>query len=272
MLDTIIRAGVDKDIWCCYRMASSDDTKPTDIYARDDGGIPFGTDLAAKGWSIIIPQGAQKRGWLAGEQADPKEVAEWVYESVVETEVVDFDDVVESVSSKHGQVAEQTLNDAIATKVRDGSFYVYQGSKNQTEKPTNLATRTAAILYTPKPGDVLITKKQAAERGWLADQNTAFELGGPDHIDKVFGALRRVDTLYGSGATTQLDLLSLSQLTLPGGGKIDINLHEVTPQAMQALGELFGLLADLVTPDGASDCFLEIKEPHTDCVFFKELQ
>ena len=76
------------------------------------------------------------------------------------------------------------------------------------------------MLYTPRPNDVVITKAEAAQRGWLAEQEQVFRLAGKEGAHKLMPLLARIGGLYARGAQSKIDLLDLIDLSLPGGGTL----------------------------------------------------
>ncbi len=90
--------------------------------------------------------------------------------------------------------------------------------------------RNQAQFYHPQKGDVLITKKEAAERGWLAegDKRLSLDGSGPDEVKPLLAALRRVETLYGRGATTTLNACQLELLRQSAGKSLTRNTPPVS--------------------------------------------
>ncbi|MBE3572879.1 MAG: AAA family ATPase, partial [Moorella humiferrea] len=121
-------------------------------------------------------------------------------------------------------------------------------------------------------GDVLITPAKAAERGWLKASGQTFTLEGREGTEKILPLLGRLGSIYNRGARTTIKLLELTDLELPEGGLMRIELTDVTPGSMQALGELFEVLAGVVAKGERTDAFLEIENPDDDCPFIKELK
>lgn len=270
VLEQIVRAGVQKGIWCVFRMEGEDSTKPGEFY-HEEKEIPMGVNLGDPGYVLITPQGAKKRGWTVTSTADPVNVQEQLAYTLAGSGTATVHDVLEKHAAQYGPCPAQDLEEAITTLVKKDRLYVYQGAPDQQEKPV-LIHGAGAALYTPQPGDVLITPDMAIERGWVAGGTSVFKLEGKDGAAKLLPLLKRLGSIYNRGAKSNIEFMEIADLELPEGGTLRIQLNNVTPGSMQALGELFEVL-DSVTENGEyTEAFLEILEPDEDCSFIQELK
>ncbi|MDN5345525.1 MAG: hypothetical protein PWQ18_1639, partial [Clostridia bacterium] len=269
VFEQLIRAGVQKGHWCLYRMGDAASTRPEEFYDQEHE-IPMGVNLDGEAYSLVTPQGAKQRGW-AETRIDPDRVRDDVMYEVTRQGEAALETVAEGVNEKYGLVPEQDLTDVVAGLVRNGRLFVHRGNPGQEEKP-DLIHGPAAALYTPQPGDVLVTPARAAERGWVTSVPRQLTYGGKEGTAKFLPLLRRLGSIYNRGARSTIKTLDLSELELPAGGTLRLQLDNVPPASMQALGELFEVLDSVVRKGAGTDVFLEIADPDDNCPLIQELK
>ncbi len=270
VIEQIFRVGVQKGVWCVYRMGEADQTRPAEFYHREHE-IPFGLDLTKQGYSLITPQGANQRGWADSPKVDRSKVKDSVYGAVVTGGTATVSQIMEKVAETYGRIPDRDLEDVVTSLIRDGRLIAFRGTPEQQDKP-DLIRGTGAVVYTPQATDVLITPAKAAERGWIAEKRQNLILSGPDAADKILPLLRRLGSIYNRGAKSTIKDLDLAGLVLPAGGFLRLQLSDATPDTMKALGELFEVLDHLVAKGGQTDVFLEISEPNEDCLLVREIK
>ena len=270
VIDQILRSGVQKGVWCVYRMGEADQTRPAEFYHREQE-IPFGMDLTKAGYSLITPQGALKRGWADSPQVDRSKVKDSIYGAVISGGTTTLSQIAETVAQAYGSVPDRDLEDAVTALIRDGRLIAYRGTPEQQDKP-DLIRGAGAVVYTPQAADVLITPAKAAERGWITEKRQSLTLSGPSAADKILPLLRRIGGIYNRGAKSTIKDLDLAGLVLPAGGLLRLQLSDATPDTMKALGELFEVLDNLVSKGGQTEVFLEITEPGEDCLLVQEIK
>ncbi|MFZ5897783.1 MAG: ATP-binding protein [Bacillota bacterium] len=270
LLERIIRAGVQKGVWCVYRMASQDSLQPAELYHRDND-IPMGVNLCDKGYSLITPQGANQRGWTTARAVDPGKIRDAVIYEVAQAGTSTVREVSEGVTNKCGQVPARDLADAVVTLVKSGRLLVAQGKPDSGEKP-HLVRGEEAALYTPQPGDLLVTPARAAELGWVTRESRRLSLEGRKGAEKFLPLMRRLGSIYNRGAKSTVEMLDIVDLKLPEGGAIRLQLTNVPPASMKTLGELFEVLDTVAQQGESTEVFLEIPDPGDDCPFVRELK
>jgi hypothetical protein len=270
VLDQLIRGGVSRGIWCLFRMESEESTKPVEIYSQSTGELPFDIDLS-KDYSIITPDGANQRRWTKGKGPDLTRVKDWVRQVVTEKQIATVSEVAEDVVKKFGEVPKKALDDTISKLVQEKRCMTYKGTKEQDDKP-DLTWGTSAAFYIPEPNDLIITPKQAAEKGWITAKEKALSLSGSDGAKILIPLIGRIGSLYQRGGKSAIDLLDLTELELPKGGALRISLTNVLPESVKDLGELFEVLEGLVKIGDQTEAYLEINEPNDECPFVKELR
>ena len=270
VLEQIIRAGVQRGAWCVFRMGAEDSIKPLEFYDREHD-IPMGANLLDGGYSLVTVQGANQRGWAKAGVPDPAKVRDIVIYSVGESGLATVREVSENIAEKYGDIPPEEMEEVMVDLIKKGRLLAFHGKPDQTEKP-KLISGPDAVLYTPRPGDVLVTPAKAAELGWITSARRTFTLSGKEVADKLLPLLRRLGSIYSRGAKSTIESLDLVDLELPEGGTIRIQLTGATPGSMKALGELFEVLDGIVLRGEYTDVFLEIADPEEDCLLIQELK
>jgi len=271
LLPQLIRAGVERGAWCVFKMGSAESTKPDEFFSRDTGHIPFHIDLTGE-YSLVTPEGANKRGW--GKQAGPDKdaVKDWVRQAMSETPAMSVLALKEKVAEKHGDVPYSTISDTVVQFVQDSKLMAYKGKIDQVEVPASLTSGADAMFYTPEGKDIVITPAYAAEKGWITKGTRGIDLEGKKGAKIILPLLKRIGSLYAKGGKSTISSLDLTELPLNKGGSLRITLTEVPPDSMKALGEFFEVVSGLISQDNKADVYLTINEPQDKCPFVEELQ
>ena len=269
VLEQILRAGVTKGVWCIFRMGDMDQIQPDEFFDQETE-VPLGLDLRKDEYSLITLQQAKVRNWTSGEGPDIEEVERWVKEVIAEYNAIRIGKLQENINEKHGELSTDQISEIISRFARQETVYAYQGKENQEDKP-QLIYGVKASLYSPSKNDIVLTKSEAAKRGWLSDKPEVFKLSGREAAEQLVSVLNRIGSLYNRGAKSAVKEFDLVDLELEKGGKLRIGLHDVPAESMKNLGELFGVIAGITQIDHDTEGFLVIEDPSEDCLFLKEL-
>jgi hypothetical protein len=128
-----------------------------------------------------------------------------------------------------------------------------------------------AILHSVGKDDVILSPAEAARRGWVKIDPRYLELKGPEAAARLLPLLGRIGSLYGRGASSKLDVLDLVELQLQGGGRMRLLLQDCPPEDLKRLGELFEVLAGLVSQNERTQARIRITDPRDDCPLVKAL-
>ena len=268
-LDVIVRAGVEKGLWCIFQMESEDSANPDEFFDRESE-LPLNLNLWQKPFFIIQPSEARKRGW-GRERPDPNHVQGWIKDEVADYKALTVGDLASQLRDKHGDLHEQDVSDALNPLLRQEALMAYQNGIEPSERP-QLIFGQRAILYSPSQTDVVITKAEAARRGWLTDKPDSLSLSGRRGAEVLFPLLRRIGSLYNRGATSFLNNLELTELALPKGGTLSIAFHDVSPESAALLGEFLETAENIASLEDKTEGFLEVADPSDDCIFVKEIR
>ena len=272
IFDQIVREGVTRGAWCLFRMQDEQSAKPQALYSRDADTLPLDLDLSAPGWAIVTLPGANQRGWLGGAViADPARVETWVADAMREEPAAYVSQIIEKVVGAHGEIPESDILTAIDNAVREAKALTYSGTREQEAAPSALVQGPTAILHSVGKDDVILSPAEAARRGWVKIDPRYLELKGPEAAARLLPLLGRIGSLYGRGASSKLDVLDLVELQLQGGGRMRLLLQDCPPEDMKRLGELFEVLAGLVSQNERTQARIRITDPRDDCPLVKTL-
>lgn len=269
VLEQIIRAGVEKGIWCAYRMGDEESSRPSEFYSRDNP-IPMGVSLANKGYGLVTPQGANKREWSAKIGVEATRLRDAVYEAVVQSGETTVEGLVEEVREELGDVSESEVQDALTYLVKKEKLYAYRSDPNAGGKP-NIFAGEAAGLYVPRPSDGVITPARAGEKGWITKRDCLI-IQGEEGSKVVLPLLKRIGSIYMRGAKSKIEVLDLSDVELPGGGTLRLEVMNVSPDSAKAIGELFEVLGEVVTRAAGAKAYLRLADPDDECLLVKEIK
>ncbi len=270
VFDQIVRAGVDQGNWCLFRMGNEETITPDEFYSRDDGGLPLDVDIT-KGYSLVTPEGAKKRGWGKTKGPDTRRIQDWIRDLTKETSIGTMGELSEKLGEKFGEVPGKKVSTALSNLIQESRLYAHKGSINQEEKP-ELIKGTAAAFYVPDKNDVIVTPAKAAEKGWVEEKDHSLQLSGKDGAQKLMPLLRRIGALYERGGKSRIDMLDMTDMELPEGGTLRISLENAPPEAVKNLGELFETVDGIVKTGDQTECHLTISHPESDCPFVNELK
>lgn len=271
LLPQIIRAGVNRGVWCLFRLASSESVKPEEFFSRDTGELPFDLDLTQEGWSLVTLPGAKKRGW--GPAAiDKKKLEHLVIHQIEEKEAVTVKDVQAETLKNFGEVPEEILYDVIKDQLRHGKLAAYPGVADQQEKPPGLYLGKTPLTPPITPDLVLTTPAAVAVKGWVTAGPDAFKLAGTDGAHRFYPLLGRLGGLYARGAQSTIKSLELVDYETPGGGALRLTLENIPPEGMKRLEEFFEVLGGIISPGQDSEIYLEIEDPDDSCPLVQELK
>lgn len=268
LFNHIVRAGVEKGIWCLFRMQSQSD-EPDAFYSRDTGNLPLSLDLSDPNWSLVGLKHAKKLGW-GPKSVDKDKIKQIVYSEVSEKEAVQVDQLRERIAEEYGDIPENELTDSISTLIKSGQVGTYTGPPEQTEKPSDLVYGKVAVVHPVKNGQSLITPSSIAKRGWK-DEKKGLKLSGQEGVNKLWPLLKQLGQIYAQGGTSHIDLLEFFDLEIPGGGKLRLSMEDVSPEGMKHLDEFFDILAELIQKGDQTDLELEIREPEDECAFVRKI-
>jgi hypothetical protein len=268
LFEDIIRSGVERGVWCLFRMSSHKD-EPEDFYSRDTGSLPMSLDLSKPEWSLVSMKHAQKLGW-GPKSVDKEKVKEIITSTVDEQEASSVAHVHARVSDNYGEVPESEVKEAISSLVKSGRLGVYSGSPEQTVKPPDLVYGKVAVVQPVKEDQSLIAPAAIAKRGWK-EEKTGIRLSGTQGMNKLWPLFKQLGQIYAQGGRSSIDLLEVLGLEIPGGGQLRVSLEDVSPEGVKQLDELFATIAELTEKGENTDLELEISDPDEECSFVRKI-
>lgn len=273
VLETLLRDGIQSGVWVAYKMSNDPtDTLPGELYSQKNP-LPISVALLDGGYSIMTVAGAKKRGWLDSDQVPNEKVKSVIRDTMQASGAVTIQDLTQAVQIQLANATEQQIKENVQDMLQSGGYGLYQGQPDQQMKPSNMVDGFTAFSHEPQPEEVLITRTEQSERGWLDTRSRGIRLSGNEGAKKLIPLLRRMGSLYTrSGATSTIDTLDISDLKLLGGGTLRFALENATPADIKRLDELLQILCDTVKVTDATEADLLIGDPDDNCAFVKELK
>ncbi|AVX21337.1 Protein of unknown function [Carboxydocella sporoproducens DSM 16521] len=269
VFEQIIRAGVQKGVWCLFRM-ENENSWPAEFYDQETD-LPMSLNLSDPGYWIVTPQGANKRGWNREDRIDPEVLRRDIIYKIENNEPPTWEELNVLVTRQYGDGAQQQLQEEVVEMLKRGELLVCRQTGSST-MPEIISGNTA-IFYTPMSIDRILTPEQAQAKGLLDKQvKDKFTLRGKEGAEKIWPLLHRIGSIYNRGAKTKIDYLDLTDLTLPDGGTLRLELNNASPKTMKMLGELFEVLANVVSLGENTEVILEVEEPDESCLLMQELK
>ncbi|QTA88533.1 ATP-binding protein [Desulfonema magnum] len=270
LLDQIIRAGMERGVWCLFRMAGQTE-KPDEFFSRDTENLPFNADLSAKGWSLISSRGAGQRGWEPA-QIDKEKVKSVVAETVKKYEAATVADVICQVKKEFSDIPDRTVTDVTTDLIHGGKLASYSGEPDQQEKPSDLMYGQGVIAAVVRPETILATPELITKRGWIKKQAEIFMLSGREGANRMFPLLGTIGSLYARGAKSTIRTLEMIDLEIPNGGRLHLTMENVPPEGMKTLDEFLEILGEIVAQGSGTELELEIEDPDDACLLIQKLK
>ena len=268
-LQSLVQSGV----WVAYKMSNDPtDSLPGELYNQKKP-LPISVALLDGGYSLMTVTGAKKRGWLDSDQVPNEKVKNVIRDTMQASGAVTIQDLTQAVQGQLTNATEQQIKENVQDMLQAGGYGLYQGQPDQQMKPSSMVDGFTAFSHEPQPDEVLITRTEQSERGWLDTRSRGVRLSGNEGAKKLFPLLRRMGSLYTrSGATSTIDQLDISDLKLPSGGTLRLALDNATPADIKRLDELLQILCDTVKITDATEADLLIGDPDPNCALVKELK
>ncbi len=272
-LERILREGIASGVWAAYKMSETDiDDIPVEFYSAEKP-LPFDVDLVNGGYSVMMMEGAKKRGWTEEDRVPNEKVADAVRTIMQNSGAAAVKDVVDEVQRQYSNVDKEQVKDVVLEIVKEGRYGLYEGTADQTDKPEDITTGFQAYGHTVDDNEVLVTRNVQSERGWLGSRVNQFRIDGNDGAKKLFPILKRIGSLYTrGGATSTIGSMDISDLKLPGGGTIRVAIENASPSDIKQLDELFQILCDISKVTDVTEAELIIENPDDKCQFIQALK
>jgi hypothetical protein len=179
-------------------------------------------------------------------------------------------EVHRKIQTEHGDVAERDILEAVDRLVQKDRLMAYHTPvATPDDAPTDLMHGRDALYQKVRSEGYIITPSEAAQRGWVKVEPDDHRLvmDGHEFTERLVSLLPRLGSLFSHGGKTHVDMLELLDLPLNGGGRLQLVLEDVPPEAMKRLGEFFETLAICTKPDRDTHVVLEVEDPHPTCPF-----
>lgn len=248
-LEQILREGVRAGCWVIYRMGDATDGYPEVIYTQEET-VALDTDLLTGDYSVMPVDAAKKRGWLDRDKVRLEDIRDTVREALQSSGAATIGDLKEIVSCRYANATDEQVGSVVSDLITTSGYMGYHGEVSQPTAPTASETvsQLAANMGELEDSIVIITRAEQSERGWDAPAARGFLAGltPGEKARRIFGRLNGLSGLYRRGkASVDIDSLRLSDLRLPSGATMHIDLENLTPADMLRLDELLGAIASV---------------------------
>ena len=175
----------------------------------------------------------------------------------------------ESFPKASDEQIRNSVNDAINDLKISDTWFVYTGEEEQQEKPKDLIPLKATPATSFGTQEVLIQKSECAGRGWSGTVNIEpIKVTGIEAQRIIKTLLRRLGSVR--DVKSVLDI-SIMEISFPFGGTQSLELSKLQPPTIQANGEYFSALSDLINPEQNFDASIIISVPVEGCGLVKEI-
>jgi len=272
LLEIIVREGVAREYWCLACDIDESTGIPKVLYGPGNSEIPLHFELDPS-FGLVTVEGARQRHWGAIKGPDIQEVQNRVNNTLEKSHVLRVAQVREQVRVDRDDIVEEDIDEVLVDLIRKEKALAFEGDPQQKEKPATLVTGSVAVRMRPTDDLVVITRGEAARRGWLKEKPSTLKLEG-ERARKIFfsGLFRKLGSLYMRGATSSIRKLDITEYDLPGSGRISIMLRGADAETMKQLGELFEILSGKLVPSSDSEIILDIPDPDEKCPLIQEIR
>lgn len=279
ILERILREGVTNGLWVVYKTWTDPaQAYPTDIY-HSEKPLPMNIDLLTSDLKITTLTFAKSNGWLEHDKPAVEKVKEIITRVLVSNGAATVGVLIEQVKSLLANAEDNQIYECVVDLVMSTSGYaLYVGDINQQYKPEDDNYFEAFSIHSHEIGkeDVLISKKEQSERGWLnaASREIGIELDGDRMAtQKVVDLVCGLGSSFSRGkAKSDIDSIDIYNLRLPSGGNLRIAFEDAKGQDFKMLSEFLSDLKSKLKVTDDTGVYVEIKNPEDDCEFAKAIK
>lgn len=279
ILSKILRDGVACGIWAVYKdWTDPNDTRPSEIYYQENP-LPLSIDLLGSSeFKVTTVAFAKKNGWLDQDKPTDEKVKSVIKQIMQNSGAVTIKGIEEQIKNSLPKADREQVYANIKDLATSGGYAVYKGSVAQNSKPAeeDIYEGFSVPDHDLGENEVLISKKERSERGWLDVGSNELRLSGVDGdavVEEVFALLGRIGSLYSRGkATTDIKELDIYGLKLPGGGSLRITLDNAEAIDFKRLDEFFADLHSKLKVSKATSLDITIDNPDDKCELVQALK
>lgn len=274
VLATMIREGVKAGIWVVYQMSHDPtDSKPAQLYS-DRNELPMDIELLDSDWKLMSYDGVVKRHWLEEDKPANETIKNIITNILQDSGAATVAKIVYDVQSQLANAEEEQIRENLEDMLRMNDYGMYEGEENQAEQPSMVYTGLNANIQPMEEDSVIISRQAQAERGWFAgNQHNYLHKSGHDCANNVINTLKRIGSMYTRGeATSEVKLLDLIDLKLPGGGTMRVTINNAEAIDFKRLQEFFQDLTNCIRITEATEADVYIDNPDENCALVKKLK
>ncbi len=272
-LERLLREGVDSAVWVAYKMSGEvDDDIPVEFYSQKKP-LPLSISLINDDFSLMTVDGARRRGWTETDRVSNEKVRQVLEYALQTSGAATVQQLREAVQTQYANAEEDQVDNSIRDLIQSFKAAAYEGKVVQQARPDELVEGYAGFTHSFSPDEVIISHSEIAERGWNANRRRVFSLEGNEGAKKLLPILKRIGSLYTrSGAKSSIDRLDITDMKLPGGGRLRVALENAGPEDIRRLDEFFQNFCEVARITDETEVDLTINNPEQDCALMKELR
>lgn len=268
VFDKLLREGVAGGCWAIYRMGTSGESEmPEEIYTQEKP-VNMNINLLTNGYSVMTLEGAKKRHWLEKDRVPQEQIKAELINVLQSSGAATVQNLTEAVQAKYANATEEQVKDSVKEVVKTAGVSAYEGTVDQQEKPQTQISSFEAPFHEFKKDDVIITKSEESERGWLQQQGLTGLMAGlspNEKAQKLFPLLKNMSSWYNRGkAKTDIKYMDISDLRLPSGARMRISFDDLTPMDIRKLDEFFEILTSVAQVSDNTDGEIELEDISDD--------
>ena len=264
-LSLFLRNGVESGAWDLYRMGSDAAADvPAELYTQEKP-VPMTVDVLQKGYAILTIAGARQRHWLDTGRVSDDKVKAVLQTTLDASGAASYGDLVAEVKATYANADDDQIQTCVRALASQSTYTGYVGDAGQSERPDDgdIISSYEAGMHDFAGTDVLITRAEMSERGWLDQPGAAgvfpANYTANERAQKIFPALKKISSLYTRGKSTgDIAHLDLSDLRLPSGALLRVTMDNLTPLDLQRLDEFFAVLTTCARVSDATEGDIEL--------------
>lgn len=280
VLDRMLREGVESGLWVIYKdWIDISASRPSEIYS-DKKPVALSVDLLNGEYKLTTSAYAKKNGWLDSDKPTDEKVKDTIKDVMRSNGDATVRDVIDQVKNILPKADEEQVKDTIKRIASEasGGVSIFEGSVGQEEKPEEdkIFEGLSVPAHDLKDDDVVITRKEQAQRGWF--NNVADELKveggiGDKNVAEAFKLFGKLGSMYTRGkAKSPVKSLDFYNLKLPGGGTMRITFDNADEKDFKILSETFADLSSKLRVISDTGFEIVIEKPDDKCELVKALK
>ena len=270
LVERLLRRGSDSGAWSVFHL--EDGASYPDKLFNDKNKLPF-SECIQDDWDLLSKAGLVKRGWGEERGLDKEKAAELVTERIKSTPILRVSQLKDDIQKRNPEAEPEAIRAHIAKTLQNsalsGEIYICgKAELQQTEKPVGLTRVNDTTESSFNDDTVILTKNEVQKRGWTGVKSISLTDGYARSV--LPRLLPRLGHLKNVAST--IDQLRIDSAPLKSGGTLSIEMHNLKPNALNALDDFFADLARIIEFEREFDADFDINSPQENCALVAEIR